>query len=241
MPRKELNGVFGSVMRNPNGFPPTTTLLSALLWLAAGAAAALLSAVRVSADAVPAALGIAAVVAAPWSRRTWQVLTITAVVTAATFASGTLLPWALCAAIATVWLAQERSRADGLSPELKLLIARRGRRPASVLVAILPGASVQRLRAALRLTDGFDYRPARAGIELHGVIDDCSVHDRSTIERRLSELSAAVPAFGWALYPDEGLTLDVLVAAARQRAMDQAAAETSGATPALQADWRPVA
>ena len=103
--------------------------------------------------------------------------------------------------------------------ELHLARCRRRRESASVLVARIDSrerVAVGELLAGLRVTDTVVVRRLHHGYELHGVFDD---HDlaRVRIEERMRELvPAGGVAFGWARFPDDGLTLSVLVEGARE-------------------------
>jgi hypothetical protein len=84
---------------------------------------------------------------------------------------------------------------------------------------------------ALRLTDSVEIQPGRA--ELRAVLDGASL-DRVSVERRLVETLDARQAgsrldrrggpsevaFGWARFPDDGFTFEVLAQRAHERAVE---------------------
>src|SRR4051794_25791549 len=102
--------------------------------------------------------------------------------------------------------------------ELHLARCRRRREAAWVLVARIDardGLSCSDLAAHLRVTDSVTLRRVRHGYELEGVFDH---HDlvRDGLEQRLRQvLPVAGVHFGWARFPDDGLTLAVLLEGAR--------------------------
>ena len=103
--------------------------------------------------------------------------------------------------------------------ELHLARCRRRRESASVLVARIDSrerVAVGELLAGLRVTDTVTVRRVHNGYELHGVFDDHELA-RVRVEERVRELvPAGGVAFGWARFPDDGLTLSVLVDGARE-------------------------
>lgn len=94
---------------------------------------------------------------------------------------------------------------------------RRGEHANVLVMAIEPATSrsIAALLAATRATDTFVVHRSRDGAELHALLDG-DVPDREVVERRLAgRLDPDVGcAFGWAVFPDDGLTLDVLFEAA---------------------------
>jgi hypothetical protein len=122
---------------------------------------------------------------------------------------------------------------------------RRLEEPAEVMVAISPRTArssgtawLHRWRTdwcrsaagALRLTDSIEIQPGRA--ELRAVLDGASL-DRASVERRLvATLDArqtgsrldrrggpSEVAFGWARFPDDGFTFEVLAQRAHEHAV----------------------
>lgn len=125
--------------------------------------------------------------------------------------------------------------------ELQLARCRRRNEPAWVLVARIDardGVSSTELAAHLRVTDSVTLRRVRHGYDLEGVFDD---HDlvRGGLEERLRQLlPAAGVDFGWARFPDDGLTLAVLLERAREalpaeRLLEAALPEPAAATRGL--------
>jgi hypothetical protein len=125
--------------------------------------------------------------------------------------------------------------------ELHLARCRRRREPAWVLVARIDardGVSCSELAAHLRVTDSVTLRRVRHGYELEGVFDHHELV-RGGLEQRLRRvLPAASVHFGWARFPDDGLTLAVLLERARdavpaERPLEAALPERPAATRGL--------
>jgi hypothetical protein len=120
--------------------------------------------------------------------------------------------------IARLRIAPAPARAAIGELDRHLARCRRREEPADVLVATIPGAGErtrQGLQACLRLTDSVEVRRARHGLELVAVFDGEDL-DRDALERRLLVAAGGQDVrLGWARFPDDGLTLDALLEAAR--------------------------
>jgi len=89
---------------------------------------------------------------------------------------------------------------------------RRREENAHMLVALVPEAAVSDERAlleAFRLTDSVAIAQHRGRYEVHAIIDDHRL-SRAGLERRVIEEVGADAEFGWAAFPQDGYTLDVL-------------------------------
>lgn len=190
-----------------------------LIWLAASALAILVSHASVAAAALPAALALSATMIGyrwPLSRR----LAAPAALIAAAFEPSMVLPWTVAAICMSVAL-EQRAAAIAV-PELGALErclerCRRRGDPATVLVLQVPSdaVAVRNLLRTVRVTDSFVIRRFRHRFEVYGLLEECDVA-RATIEARFAEsLHGVTPRFGWASYPLDGLTLDVLLEHAR--------------------------
>ena len=113
-----------------------------------------------------------------------------------------------------------RKRATLPADELERHIMRCRRRgePASVLVARLPARSridPERVRDCFRLTDSVSVARVRDGYEIAGVFDEDGF-ERAGLERRLRAALDGIDArIGWMRFPDDGVTLEVLLESAR--------------------------
>jgi hypothetical protein len=134
-----------------------------------------------------------------------------------------MMPWALAGAlglIATGTVVRRSPRIPQVDAiQRHMMWCRRRGEPANVLViAIEPGTprSSSALLAATRATDTFVVHRSMRGVEVHGLLDGGEL-DRMAVERRLAERLGpnAACAFGWAVFPDDGFTLDVLLDVAR--------------------------
>jgi hypothetical protein len=182
------------------------------VWLAMGFAGAVLTPAAVEESAVVAALGaIARVLGRP-------ALALVSLACAGVL-SPDLFPWALAAAALTR-SSRAHFPAPGLDsePQRQLMRSRRRNETAAVLVmrtGPLSQPMLGELLAGLRVTDGFEMVTMAGVTEMRAVLEGEEV-DKEAIERRMR--TAAGPAhlrFGWARFPVDGVTLDVLLEHAR--------------------------
>lgn len=84
------------------------------------------------------------------------------------------------------------------------------------MITTLPARreAVAQALAVLRLCDGVQLRPRAGGCELM-VMCECSASGRRALEQRLSERGVGA-AIGWAEFPSDGVTLETLMAKARE-------------------------
>ena len=133
---------------------------------------------------------------------------------------------------ATAIASASRDMRDSLHPaHLQLAHFRRTTMPADILVIRFPtGRSIRRrsasrrgataARSLLRVTDGVAIIPAVHG---HGI---CAVLEpdpraRAAIEHRLRDVCGSEFGLGWARFPEDGVTLESLIAAATDRIPDR--------------------
>jgi len=190
-----------------------------LIWLAAAALAILVSDADVPSAALPAGLALAATVIGlrwPVVRR----LAAPAALVAGALEPSTVLPWTV-AAVCLSLAAEQRAAAIALpdlgSLEECLERCRRRGDPATVLVLQVPSdaVAVRNLLRTVRVTDSFVIRRWRDRFEVCGLLEECDVA-RTDIEARFAaSLHGVTPRLGWASYPVDGLTLDVLLEHAR--------------------------
>lgn len=103
------------------------------------------------------------------------------------------------------------------SHELERHLARCRRRSeqASALVVVLSDETPPKDAAqALRMTDSAQISRVGRRWELHALLDGPSV-ERHAVQQRFNEFLSA-PAFGWATFPADGLTLEALFERARE-------------------------
>lgn len=196
--------------------PLATWSIVAVLALAAGAAfgePAALVAVVVGATV--------ALLLVPFERFS-RLLTFAALAPAAVGASAPA--WAWVAAGVLVAVAVGRSRAPVVVSmndlERHLSWCRRREEQADVLTARIPGDALPEpaeLVRAFRVTDSVELRRRADGYDLTAVLDHRDL-DRSGIEQRIGAVGSEPVAWGWALFPRDGYTLDVLVESARRSA-----------------------
>lgn len=192
---------------------------AALISVAAFALAILVSHASVAAAALPAGLALGASLIG----LRWPVvgrLAAPAALVAAAVEPSTVLPWtvaAICLSFAIEQRAAVISVPDLGALERCLERCRRRGDPATVLVlqVAADAVAVRNLLRTVRVTDSFVIRRFSDRFEVYGLLEECDVA-RACIEARFAaSLHGVTPRFGWASYPVEGLTLDVLLEHAR--------------------------
>ena len=189
----------------------------AALWVGVYGAAIFVSGVEPRLAAIPVAAGVAAALLAPFEPAGWRYGTVLAVPLAA-IAGAAAVPWAMAGASLVLLAGSARSRPaalPGRDPQWHLMWCRRRDERAEVMVMALDGPAepgIAALLAGARATDSIAV--AAGGRMLIGVMGDDV--DRRAVELRFSRaLDGVTPHFGWATFPEDGFTLDVLVEQAR--------------------------
>jgi hypothetical protein len=118
--------------------------------------------------------------------------------------------------------------------ERHVMRCRRRGESAHVLVAHVPATGhgqAERLTAFFRLTDSVLVAQIPHGYEVAGVFDDSDL-DRNALEKRL-RTAAATPGttIAWKRFPDDGVTLPVLIDATRAALAGSAAIEAAAIVP----------
>jgi hypothetical protein len=195
------------------------------IWLGAVAAGLLMSSATPGVLALVAALGTLACM----TRRPWTFVFPLGV---AALLDAEALPWAIAAAAIT-WRSSTPVAPPRLDsePQLQLMRSRRRNEPASVVVMRAPRTGPRpeaALWCALRATDGSEVLTDESRLELRAVLEDRDL-DRSAFEERMrAALGTEQLDFGWAVFPADGVTLDVLVEAARSDLAPAARTITAG-------------
>ena len=104
-----------------------------------------------------------------------------------------------------------------LELERHVMRCRRRDEPAVLMLAHIPGGSRStghRLACCYRLTDSVMVARVGRHHELVALFDDDGL-DRAALERRIRTAARVEPAIAWARFPDDGVTLDALIRAAR--------------------------
>lgn len=218
-----------------------------LVWLGA-LAAALIGQQAVNDAVIPIAAGGAVIalslIDAPLPAR---ILTAIAMLPVALLDSSPAWAWAASAAalgFATALVPRDaipQPEADG---DLRRHLAwcRRREEPAHVLLVPLKGIDEGEMSALLesfRITDSVTLGRGAGGSELYALLDAHGFM-REGLERRLEERFEG-RRFGWATFPEDGVTLQTLIEHARKAMLEgkervspaHAAAETATATPTL--------
>ncbi len=197
----------------------------ALVW-AATAIAALVLAAAVAPWAAIAAAGVGALVAgvALRGRPGPLALTVAALVPVALGATAPAWLWVFAGGLVALAVSRGgRVVAVHMNDlERHLSWSRRRAERATVLVARLGPNDVEdpvALVESFRITDSVSLRRTPRGYDLHAVLDEKEL-DREAVERRITDLTgpvgAAPPHYGWATFPDDGVTLDILLDLARR-------------------------
>lgn len=137
------------------------------------------------------------------------------------------LAWIVAGALVASAIALDRPQPAPRMDDLRRHIsaARRRNERADVLVFTLPAADLAEyapLLASFRLTDSTAVTHVGRLRDVEIVLDHAGL-DRSGIERRIASQLATSPPFGWATFPDDGVTLEALVETARNRRTVEAA------------------
>jgi hypothetical protein len=131
-------------------------------------------------------------------------------------------PWLLAAAFAQLALEARASRRlapPGLDSDLQRALMR-GRRRDDDMAALVattdepPGEDVGELLGALRVTDSYEVAATERHWELRAILEGTDL-ERDAVERRLSAVVHGM-RFGWAEFPGDGVTLEVLLEEARR-------------------------
>jgi hypothetical protein len=112
-----------------------------------------------------------------------------------------------------------------------LSVARRRREPADVVIITLPGAGradVAALLRSLRLTDSTSVQLVGDSLEIQMGLAQADL-DRDGFERRIATELRRPAQFGWATFPEDGLTVDAVLGTARHRALEAAGRRSAGA------------
>jgi nucleoside-diphosphate-sugar epimerase len=202
----------------------------AAVWTGVCAAAASASGAGLHEAAVPAVAGWLAVWAATRHRTAFgtpgAAALLAAALLAAVITGPAVLPWVLAGAAAAVMVAATSHAGAASIEELQrhLMRCRRRGESAAVFRLELPAREadrVPRLLDATRVTDSFAVTDSIGGVELIGLLDGEDVQPELVEQRFDTVLDAVSPTFGWARFPEDGVTLDVLIERARQSARDR--------------------
>ena len=124
------------------------------------------------------------------------------------------------AVAAMVGYAAGRARGGHVVDSLDRELMRRRRREDPAALLLIEGrcdaAAESALKDCLRVTDTVECRIRRGRVRIRALLDVEHL-DRTAVERRLAAAGAVELAAGWAMFPEDGLSLAVVVEAARDR------------------------
>lgn len=191
-------------------------LAPVVLWtIAAGAA---LAGAHGHLPGAPAAIGVTAALVALTQLRgslAGRIVVAAAMVPVAFAATAPTIAWVLAAALVGGMAAAAERPLVARSQDLQRHLdwCRRREERAHVLVVLVPDHAdddERGLLEAFRLTDSVAITHQRGQCEIHAVIDDHRL-SRGGLERRVVAEVGARAQFGWAAFPDDGYTLEVLL------------------------------
>jgi hypothetical protein len=205
----------------------------AAIWIACLAAAVLAADVEIEQAALPAIPGALGAGLALREGDGWRLLTALAIVPAALLGPE-ILAWTVAGASTVLLAGTTASRPAPLvaDPQRHLVSCRRRGEPATILavdVGKLESSQLRALQQSTRMSDSLAAKRIPGGRRIYGVLDGDDV-DRAAVERRLAGVLGDHAVFGWASFPADGYTLDVLLEHARPRA--EAGAEAPDTWPA---------
>lgn len=190
-----------------------------IVWLSVVLCALLASLVGGGAQIAVVALGVVVALFALDAPIPSRLLTALAMVPAATMGSGEVWMWAaagVCIGLATslVRPAEAPAATDSQSDlQRHLEWCRRREEPAHVLVVPFSDAQVPdpfQLLQCFRVTDSVALSRSTEGFELHALLDHKDFV-REGLEIRLSEWCGDRKYFGWATFPEDGVTIQALL------------------------------
>lgn len=220
----------GEPHRSPDrGFGSTsspTDVRPIAIWAAATAVAITAGAVTSAGPEATALVGGACAVAMLRAAPVRMLVSLLALATLVGVDGESRVPWlvagcalALAASFAAPAVAA-RGHASWDELRRHLSACRRRRDGAEVLVARMPGLVApppRELAGALRTADSVAVAQRGTTVELQAVVDSIDL-EREGVEQRLRALFGPSVACGWARFPEDGLTLDVLLERAREGA-----------------------
>lgn len=190
-----------------------------LVWLSVILCALLASLVGGGAEIAVVALGVAVALFRLEAPVPARLLTAIAMVPAATMGSGEVWMWiasAVCIGLATSLVRPAPTPATTVPQsdlQRHLDWCRRREDPAHLLVLPFSNNEVPdpfRLLQCFRATDSVALSRSAEGFELHALLDD-KAFVREGLEIRLSEWCGDRKYFGWATFPDDGVTIQALL------------------------------
>lgn len=206
-------------MTRRQSFPVAPTIV----WLSVIVCALLASLVRGGAEIAVVGLGVVVALFALEAPVTSRLLTALAMIPAATVGSGEIWMWAasgVCIGLATS-LVRPVAAPASTDPQgdlqRHLEWCRRREEPAHILVVPFSDAQVPdpfELLQCFRVTDSVALSRSTEGFELHALLDHKDFV-REGLEIRLSESCGDRKFFGWATFPEDGVTIQALLERAK--------------------------
>ena len=192
-----------------------------LLWLATGLLALATATVAPMVPPLVAAFAVLLVLTGPGPATAPRLALASSYLPAAFAGQAPTAAWLAAALLMAVATRIPRSAESAEAPLLRHLErARRRGEPASVMVMRVPSPNRRRSRELQRLLRAADSVRSVRGVaadEIHAVMDGEDV-EVGAIETRLQADAIAGAGVGWARFPQDGGSLDVLLATARDRA-----------------------
>ena len=211
----------------------TTTVRLQLLWLATGLLALAVPGRPLALTLVIATVAVLIVLTAPGLTTATRLALALSFLPAAFAGQAPTSAWLAAAVLMSIATSVPRPAESGEAPLLRHLErARRRGEPATVMVFGVPSLGrrvTNDLQRRLRAADSVRTVRRVGSGEIHAVMDGGDV-EVDVIESRLQAHEIAGAAVGWARFPGDGGSLDVLLATARERACESDADAAHAAT-----------
>lgn len=195
-----------------------------MLWLATGLLALATSTAYPVVAPVVAAVAVLIVLTGPGPSTASRLALAAAYLPAAFAAEAPIVAWLIAGVVMSIATRSPRPAGSEEAPLLRHLErARRRGEPASVMVVRLPSKgrrAARELQRRLRAADSVRTVRGVAKNEIHAVMDGDDVQV-GAVEARLRADEIQDVAVGWARFPRDGGSLEVLLATARERAGDE--------------------
>jgi hypothetical protein len=212
------------IRSTPSGRPTRARRLSAVFvgWAGASATAILATVVLspLAGDAVAAVAAIFAVTALR-DRPVLCLAVVLALVPALVVATSAALAWIAAGSLIAFAVGLDEQPGSVPMDDLRrhLSAARRRHERADVVVftlAALDVAARASFLGSFRLTDSASVQRVKGCDEVVMALDHAGL-ERASVERRIATHFRMWPRFGWATFPDDGVTLEAVVETARRR------------------------
>jgi hypothetical protein len=198
-----------------------------MLWLATGLLALATAGTAPVVPPLVAAIAVVLVLTGPGGSTAARLALAVSYLPAAFAGQAPTAAWLAAGVLMSIATRSPRPAGSGETELLRHLErARRRGEPASVMVLRLPSAgrrAARELQRRLRAADSVRTVRGVAANEIHAVMDGGDL-EAGAVEARLGTDEISGASVGWARFPRDGGSLEVLLATARERATEEQAA-----------------